>query len=302
MEVATRDGTTRRRCRMVGSHACAARRKKDTGPSLRAQNLTLVSPRRRILTHADRDHRGARGAAPGGARVGGTALRPRRPAVVSRRRDGIAPAVLGRPGGARLAGIARRRGARRRGLRPARAGGGARGARAGVRAGPVPAHRPHGGCAASSRQGDRRRHRARAGVGRDRRDGRGWAVGWTPSRPATGYACAARSGPCPRAHLAGVLVARAGDEWCALVAGEFTATELQSLDPTRRVAEVHVEGAVVPSARRLRRRGNGAACGIWRRRCSRPRVWAWRSGASRPRPSTPRCGSSSAGPSASSRA
>jgi len=55
----------------------------------------------------------------------------------------------------------------------------------------------------------------------------------------------------PSAHLAGVLVARAGDEWCALVAGEFTATELQSLDPTRRVAEVHVDGAVVPNARRL---------------------------------------------------
>ncbi len=55
----------------------------------------------------------------------------------------------------------------------------------------------------------------------------------------------------PSAHLAGVLVARAGDEWCALVAGEFTATELQSLDPTRRVAEVHVDAAVVPNARRL---------------------------------------------------
>ena len=46
----------------------------------------------------------------------------------------------------------------------------------------------------------------------------------------------------PSAHLAGVLIARAGDEWCALVTGEFSATELQSLDPTRRVAEVHVDG------------------------------------------------------------
>src|SRR5215216_1476372 len=55
----------------------------------------------------------------------------------------------------------------------------------------------------------------------------------------------------PSAHMAGVIVTRAGDEWCALVAGEFTATELQSLDATRRVAEVHVEDAVVPSARRL---------------------------------------------------
>jgi 3-oxochol-4-en-24-oyl-CoA dehydrogenase len=53
------------------------------------------------------------------------------------------------------------------------------------------------------------------------------------------------------AHQAGVLVARAGDEWCALTAGEFTATEQASLDPTRRVAEVRVDGAVVPAARRL---------------------------------------------------
>jgi alkylation response protein AidB-like acyl-CoA dehydrogenase len=52
-------------------------------------------------------------------------------------------------------------------------------------------------------------------------------------------------------HLAGVLVARAGDEWCVLDANEFTATELSSLDPTRRVAVVHVDGAVVPPARRL---------------------------------------------------
>jgi alkylation response protein AidB-like acyl-CoA dehydrogenase len=52
-------------------------------------------------------------------------------------------------------------------------------------------------------------------------------------------------------HLAGVLVARAGDAWYALTAGEFTARELASLDPTRRVAEVRVDGAVVPSARRL---------------------------------------------------
>src|SRR4029453_12412732 len=71
----------------------------------------------------------------------------------------------------------------------------------------------------------------------------------------------------PAAHLAGVLVARVGDEWCALVAGEFTATELQSLDPTRRVAEVHVEGAFVPSARRLdggetARVGDLAAAGL----------------------------------------
>ena len=52
-------------------------------------------------------------------------------------------------------------------------------------------------------------------------------------------------------HVAGVLVARAGDDWYVLTADEFTATELASLDPTRRVAEVRVDGAVVPSARRL---------------------------------------------------
>jgi alkylation response protein AidB-like acyl-CoA dehydrogenase len=52
-------------------------------------------------------------------------------------------------------------------------------------------------------------------------------------------------------HHASVLVAQAGDEWCVLNADEFTATELSSLDATRRVAEVHVDGAVVPPARRL---------------------------------------------------
>jgi len=56
----------------------------------------------------------------------------------------------------------------------------------------------------------------------------------------------------PSAHLAGVLVARAGDDWCVLTDGEFTATEQVSVDPTRRVAEVRVDGAVVPSARRLK--------------------------------------------------
>jgi 3-oxochol-4-en-24-oyl-CoA dehydrogenase len=55
----------------------------------------------------------------------------------------------------------------------------------------------------------------------------------------------------PSAHLAGVLVAQAGDDWCALIKDEFTAAELESLDPTRRVAEVRVDGAVVPNARRL---------------------------------------------------
>jgi alkylation response protein AidB-like acyl-CoA dehydrogenase len=57
--------------------------------------------------------------------------------------------------------------------------------------------------------------------------------------------------PVLSAHLAGVLVVPAGEEWCVLDADEFTTTELSSLDPTRCVAEVHVDGAVVPPARRL---------------------------------------------------
>ena len=52
-------------------------------------------------------------------------------------------------------------------------------------------------------------------------------------------------------HLADVLVVRAGDDWYALTGDEFTAAELPSLDPTRRVAEVRVDGAVLMIARRL---------------------------------------------------
>jgi len=53
-------------------------------------------------------------------------------------------------------------------------------------------------------------------------------------------------------HLATLLVARAGDGWCVLTEGEFTARELKSVDPTRRVAEVTVPaGTVVPAARLL---------------------------------------------------
>ena len=69
-------------------------------------------------------------------------------------------------------------------------------------------------------------------------DGDGWCVSGTVRAVVSG-------------HLADVLVARAGDGWYALTADEFTATELASLDPTRRVAEVHVDGAAVPGARRL---------------------------------------------------
>ncbi len=299
MEVATRDGTTRRRCRMVGSRACAhAARRTPVRAYERKPDARVTAPR--ILTHADRDQRGARGAAPGGARVGGTALRPRGPAVGAGRRDGVAPAVLGRSGGARLAGIARRRGPRRRGLRPARAGGGARGAGAGVRAGPVPAHGAHGGCAAGSRQGDRRRHRARAGVGRDRRDGRaGRAAGRRAGRRRAA-ACAARSGPCPlrtwRA-CSSLEPGTSGARWSRASSRPPSSRAWTRRDVSPRCTSRAPSCRARAGWTAWKRRG----CGIWRRRCSRPRVWAWRSGASRPRPSTPRCGSSSVGPSASSR-
>jgi alkylation response protein AidB-like acyl-CoA dehydrogenase len=55
----------------------------------------------------------------------------------------------------------------------------------------------------------------------------------------------------PSGHLAGVLVVRAGDDWCVLVADEFAATEQASVDPTRRVAAVRVDDVAIPAARRL---------------------------------------------------
>ncbi len=57
--------------------------------------------------------------------------------------------------------------------------------------------------------------------------------------------------PVVSGHLAQLLVARAGDEWCVLVEGEFGARELTSLDLTRRAAEVVVDGVVVPRRRIL---------------------------------------------------
>ncbi len=53
------------------------------------------------------------------------------------------------------------------------------------------------------------------------------------------------------AHLANVLLARAGERWVVLTEGEFEVRELPSVDPTRRVAEVTVAGATVPAARVL---------------------------------------------------
>ena len=52
-------------------------------------------------------------------------------------------------------------------------------------------------------------------------------------------------------HLASLLVAPAGDTWCVLDTDEFLARELPSLDRVRRVAEVSVDGAVVPPERQL---------------------------------------------------
>ena len=56
----------------------------------------------------------------------------------------------------------------------------------------------------------------------------------------------------PSGHLAGLLLACTDDEWCVLLADDFSATERTSLDATRRVADVTVDGAVIPAARRLR--------------------------------------------------
>ncbi|MGH9024928.1 MAG: acyl-CoA dehydrogenase family protein, partial [Acidimicrobiia bacterium] len=47
-------------------------------------------------------------------------------------------------------------------------------------------------------------------------------------------------------HLASLLLARAGDTWCAFTADEIGATELPSLDRTRRVAAVTVDAKVPP--------------------------------------------------------
>jgi alkylation response protein AidB-like acyl-CoA dehydrogenase len=52
-------------------------------------------------------------------------------------------------------------------------------------------------------------------------------------------------------HLASVLLVRAGEIWCALTDDEFSASELPSLDRTRRVAAVTVD-AQVPPERQLR--------------------------------------------------
>ncbi len=63
-------------------------------------------------------------------------------------------------------------------------------------------------------------------------------------------------------HLASLLVADAGGTWVVLTAGEFSARELESVDPTRRVAEVTVSGAVVPAARQLAGLSSASVMGL----------------------------------------
>lgn len=52
-------------------------------------------------------------------------------------------------------------------------------------------------------------------------------------------------------HLASLVIANAGGTWVVLPADAFEARELDSVDPTRRVAEITVAGAVVPAHRQL---------------------------------------------------
>lgn len=52
-------------------------------------------------------------------------------------------------------------------------------------------------------------------------------------------------------HLASLLIADAGGTWVVLTSDEFAARELDSVDRTRRVAEVTVADALVPPARQL---------------------------------------------------
>ncbi len=51
-------------------------------------------------------------------------------------------------------------------------------------------------------------------------------------------------------HLASLVIADAGGTWVVLTAGDFTAVELDSVDKTRRVAEITVD-AIVPAERHL---------------------------------------------------
>ncbi len=67
----------------------------------------------------------------------------------------------------------------------------------------------------------------------------------------------------PSAHLAGVLVApvdvEGAETWCVLEGADFATEEQPSLDPTRRVATVTVDGAIVSPERRLEALGSERA-------------------------------------------
>ena len=71
------------------------------------------------------------------------------------------------------------------------------------------------------------------------------------SRPDGAVEVTGRLRPVPAGHLATVVVARAGDRWVMLTEGMFSARELPSLDPTRRMAEIEVDAAVVTPAMQL---------------------------------------------------
>ncbi len=102
-------------------------------------------------------------------------------------------------------------------------------------------------------------------------------------------------------HLASLLVTDAGGTWVVLTADEFTARELESVDPTRRVAEVTVPDAVIPTSRQLPDLSTMAVVGLAGVLFAADAV-AGRSGAWTPHPSTRRTAGSSAGRSVSSRA
>ena len=102
-------------------------------------------------------------------------------------------------------------------------------------------------------------------------------------------------------HLANLVIADASGTWVVLTADEFDAQELDSVDQTRRVAEVTVSGAVVPREPSADRDLHATVRDALPPCCSRRTQLAVRSGACRPRLSTRRIGDSSADRSGSSR-
>ena len=141
--------------------------------------------------------------------------------------------VLGRVGRAGLARAPRRRGVRRRGLRPGRAGSRDRRARA-------------GGCTRSVRSRPCSPRPCPAGGRRSRGRTSGWR-GSCAVRPS-----APRSLSGGRAVLGGaladVIVVEIDGTWCALATESATVTELASVDPTRRVARSNSTIDAAPDA------------------------------------------------------